>query len=104
MFGVVAEPEPDGVVDRDAVELGRVDEPHVGGLVADCEGAADDAAVVGDVELLADFAVGVGDHVLRVGVDAEEADDLDVKKATRLKPGRAHALQAYGPARTPTKR
>ena len=30
MFGVVAEPEPDGVVDRDAVELGRIDEPHVG--------------------------------------------------------------------------
>jgi hypothetical protein len=56
VFGVVAEPEPDGVVDRDAVEVGRVDEPYVGGLVADGEGAADDSAVVGDVEFLADFA------------------------------------------------
>ncbi|GAA2913318.1 hypothetical protein Acy02nite_90620 [Actinoplanes cyaneus] len=30
VFGVVTEPEPDGVVDRDAVEVGRGNEPHVG--------------------------------------------------------------------------
>jgi len=79
VFGVVAEPEPDGVVDRDAVEVGRVDEADVGRLVADREISADDAAVVGDVEFLADFTVGVGDHVLRFGVDAEQASDLDVQ-------------------------
>lgn len=79
VFGVVAEPEPDSVVDRDAVEIGRVDEPDVGGLVADGEAAADDSAVVGDVEFLTDFAVGVRDHVLRVGVDTEQACDLDVE-------------------------
>jgi hypothetical protein len=42
VFGVVAETEPDGVVDhRDVVELGWVDEPDVGGLVAGRDRAAD---------------------------------------------------------------
>lgn len=41
MFSVVAEAEPDGVVDGDAVELGRIDEPHVGRLLADRENSAE---------------------------------------------------------------
>jgi AraC family transcriptional regulator of adaptative response / DNA-3-methyladenine glycosylase II len=50
-------------VDGDVVELGRVDEADFGGFVADGDLTADDASEVGDVELLADFAVGVGDDV-----------------------------------------
>ncbi len=50
----MAEPEPDGVVDGDVVELGGVDEADFGGFVADGDGSAGDAAEVGDVELLAD--------------------------------------------------
>lgn len=34
-FGVVAQPEPDGVVDGQLVQLGRADEADVGGLVTD---------------------------------------------------------------------
>lgn len=79
VLGVVAESQPDGVVDGDVVELGGVDEPDLGGLVADGDGAAGDAAEVGDVELLADLAVGVGDDVGGVGVDAEQPGQLDVQ-------------------------
>lgn len=38
--------------------------------------AAGGAADVGVLALLTDLAVGVGDDVFRVGVDAEEAGDL----------------------------
>lgn len=78
LLGVVVESEADGVVDGQGVEIGRVDEAGFGGFVADGDGA-DDAAGVGDVELLPDFAVGVGDDVVGVGVDAEQAGEFDVE-------------------------
>ena len=63
--------EPDGFMNADVVEVGGVDEADVGGFVAGCDGAADDAAEVGHVELLPDFVVGVGDDVVWVGADAQ---------------------------------
>ncbi len=79
VFGVVSEAEPDGVVDRDVVEVGGVDEADVGGFVADRDRAADDSAKIGHVELLPDFPVGVRDDVVRVGVDAQQPGDLNVE-------------------------
>jgi len=70
-IGVVAQAESDTVVDRDAVELGGVDEADLGRFIADGDGAAHDPAEIGDVELLTDFAVAVSDDVARVGVDPE---------------------------------
>lgn len=58
------------------VEVGRLDEADSVGLVVDGGLASDGAADVGVLVLLADFAVGVGDDVVRVGVDAQETGDL----------------------------
>ena len=51
----------------------------LGGLVADGQRAAGDSGEVGDGELLPDLTVGVRDGVRGVGVDAEQAGDLDVE-------------------------
>ena len=40
---------------------------------------ADESCGEAQRELLADFAVGVRHHVVRVGVDADEAGDFDVE-------------------------
>jgi len=69
---MVAQPEPYRVVDGDVSELGRIDEPHLGRLVANQNRPANDPTEVGDGELLAHLAVRVPDHVSRVGVDAEQ--------------------------------
>ncbi|SEQ03033.1 hypothetical protein SAMN05216481_103355 [Streptomyces radiopugnans] len=63
-------------VDVVPVDVGQGDEADIAGLVVDRGFTADGAADVGGLVLLADLAVGVGDDVVRVGVDAEEAGDL----------------------------
>ena len=52
---------------------------HLLGLAARREVAADGAGAEAEGELLADLAVVVGDDVAGVGVDANQAGDLDVE-------------------------
>jgi len=63
-------------VDVVLVEVDGLDEVDAVGLVVDGGLAADGAADVGVLVLLADLAVGVGDDVLRIGVHPEEVGDL----------------------------
>ena len=72
------------MVHGDVVEFGGVDEAEFGGLVADGQLAAGDAGDVADVELAADFAIGVGDDVPGVGVGAYQAGDLNVEAGLLL--------------------
>lgn len=59
-------------VDVVLVEVSRLDEGDAVGLLVDRRHSADGSADVGVLVLLADLTVGVGDDVVRVGVDAEE--------------------------------
>src|SRR5690606_7167648 len=63
-------------VDVQAVQFGGEDPAHRVGLGGGAGLTGDRAAGVDRLVLLADLAVGVGDDVLRVGVDPEEAGHL----------------------------
>ena len=51
----------------------------VGAFGVDQEVPADESCSEAQRKLLPDFAVGVGHHVVRVGVDADEAGDFDIE-------------------------
>jgi len=75
----VTESEPLRVVHGQFIDFLWWHEPELRGLVGDGESAVDDAGGEADVELSADFAVRIGDDVLRVGVRADQTRDLHVQ-------------------------
>ena len=75
----VLDAELDGGVDVQLVQTVGFDPVHLLGLAARRERAADGAGAEAEGELLADLAVVVGDDVAGVGVDANQAGDLDVE-------------------------
>lgn len=71
--------ETDRGVDVKFVQTVGFDPVHLFGLAARRELAVDGTGVEADGEFLADLAIVVSDDVAGVGVDADQASDLDVE-------------------------
>src|SRR5882672_7348230 len=76
---VVVDAEPDRGMRVESVDVGRREEPDVGGLAAWPKLAADDPADEADRELLTHLAVVELEDVVRVGVDADDPLRLDIE-------------------------
>jgi hypothetical protein len=61
----------------ECVELVVADPTNLAGLIGGMSGPADRAGTETDVELLANLAIAIGDHVPRVAVDADQSRDFD---------------------------
>ncbi|GAA3255110.1 hypothetical protein GCM10010469_17210 [Streptomyces labedae] len=74
MLQEVTDPEPLRVVHGQLIDLLRLDEPQLRGLVRDREPASDHTGGEADVELSAHFTVRVGDDIARSVLATGEAE------------------------------